>query len=632
MKFSSALLQGFVFAVFSFVTTSLMAGFIDGEQKKQERPREQQQERIREAAAGGERKMRSVEEDAFDEASSQLDIWSASSAPVESEALNQFVALWTQKITGYGEAYDANVAAGNSEAMQKDLAYFNASHEILDRAVKLKEMDGLTLSVENSQNLNARVAADSSDQGVRMLASAAQNDVPDHLRGNDRRMNNAADVSIWDTLPPMPSLKHVVLGAALSFLSYRMIDKHIPNFLSTYCAPYSDAVASWHPCSGFPDQEKLNQLAAFKMDVSSYIQVSFPLVDSLVVGDRLIEDPSMYYDAAARSVDCGEGKTFCYAFLPKETVLIEVPQGVNCATYNTSCYEKWGSDNKVLKYYQGLESRLQQKEKKFSAFTFHLPSERGYYASRAWSDFSANIENIKNIYAAARLTASAKKEATVAFIARQIRTALMHDQAARLSDGAVVISDPSQKIGAALYGEKDQYEQAMGSWNKAREAYERGLAAAPRYEKEEWFSKEHWRHYLQDVRYRIAVLQYWQSHTLQRVLQDDFRRVSQFDSKKPSDSHDLLAQNKATHSQFTETVGDCYQLVDTITRVDSYSPYRLHAMMAKSSAGNITTLKAGQLYEVIAQRVKILCDIFQKDLQENTQKNQRSIEALKASK
>ena len=47
----------------------------------------------------------------------------------------------------------------------------------------------------------------------------------------------------------------------------------------------------------------------------------FPLVDSLIKGGHLIEDPSMYYDNAARSVDCGEGKTFCYAFLPKETEL-----------------------------------------------------------------------------------------------------------------------------------------------------------------------------------------------------------------------------------------------------------------------------------------------------------------------
>ena len=100
-----------------------------------------------------------------------------------------------------------------------------------------------------------------------------------------------------------------------------MVDKHIPDFLPTYCAPYSDSVASWHPCSGFPNQEKLNQLAAFKMEVSPYMPPGFPLVDSLIKGGHLIEDPSMYYDNAARSVDCGEGKTFCYAFLPKETEL-----------------------------------------------------------------------------------------------------------------------------------------------------------------------------------------------------------------------------------------------------------------------------------------------------------------------
>lgn len=616
-----------------------MAGLIDGksdEKRREEKGRQQQEQqaRMREATEEGGDATSSVDEIdlAFHQADAQLEEWQQNPVSIQDDSLNAFIEFWLEKAKEYGQAhyeYSDNFSVENNEASQRDLEYFNKSHEILATANRLKETHHVMLAFENKGLSNGVEATHLPDQAG--LAAAARNQAPARARAEDNgRVRNANDDFLGRWFRRMPSLTQVALGAAVSFLSYRMNEKHIPEFLSRYCAPYSGSVASWHLCYGFPKQEELNQLDAFKRQISFYFPQGFPLVHSLIANTDL--NLTMYYGDAVRRVDCGEGKTACYAFLPRDAELIAFSQGVNCAIYNTSCYESRGNNSEALKYYQELEPMLQQQEKKFSALTFNPPNGAGYYAIRAGNDFSKTIENIKNLYAAARLTASARKEATLAFIARQMRTTLTHDYADRLPDGAVVIRGRSPEIRAALHGERIQYDQAVNSWAKAREAYQHGLAAAPRYEKEEWFSKEDWRHYLQDLTYRTVELQYWQSHTLQRILEDDLRRMNQLGSKNLSDPNSLHSKNEATHSLFSETIRECYQLADTITRLDASSPYRMGPMRIRTVAGQSRIIQGAQVHELIAQRVKLLCDTFQEDLQKNDKKNQLAIESIKIGK
>lgn len=606
----------FIFvAAFLLAATSLMA--FPGEPVEEEKRNEQQErvaqdERMRDGTEDESNSPEEIEKE-FQWADEQLTAWNGDKSSILRWALADFIGRWENKIQEYSGAYNESKSKGDAAEAERNLGYFHRSQKIKMGAMELQE----PATFQNS-------ALESTFQEDAEISQPELNQAPVPREVLNRAERNRG----WFSRGP--SWQQIGFGILSSYCAYRVVNKHIPEFLSSRC--HTDSLlfskASWHPCYGFPTLEDHHQLAVLRSEINRYMP-SMPLLRSLVAGDYLLTPPYKYYGDDARSVDCGEGKDFCYAFLPRESVFVDLSKGVDCPTYNTSCYKNLGGTNKILKHFISAESQLQKYQEEISTWKSTRRSEVGYYATRAWNAFTAKFENIKNLYAAAHLTMSAKKERSLAFITRQVRTSLTHDRVIPSnSDGALVISANSQKIRAALDGEKAQHDQALSTWKKAREAYEQGHATAPEYSQKEWLSKEHWRYFFQDLTYRMIELQYWQSHTLQRIFENNLRAFNRLGSEKLGALSDLQAENEAQHSQFTKAIAECYRLVHEISHVDPYSPYRSNGMNIRGEAGNSTFVDSNELFEVITQRVKLLCDTFEESLQKNHEKNQRAIKDL----
>ena len=99
----------------------------------------------------------------------------------------------------------------------------------------------------------------------------------------------------------------------------------------------------------------------------------------------------------------------------------------------------------------------------------------------------------------------------------------------------------------------------------------------------------------------MTVLQYWQSHTIQSIIESNRGRNSGYEAPLAS---------------FREAITRCYELASTVIHVDSKSPSRLYRLQV----GN-QILEGTKIYQVMGQQIRLLCQKFEAALQENEKKN-----------